>query len=310
MRVIRYVADCPAAARGAVVALGNFDGVHRGHQHILAHSVQMARQYNCPAAVMSFVPHPRAFFAPQRPSQRLMGMRQKLQAFARAGVDVVYLVRFNSAFASLTAADFLQRILHDGLAAKHIVTGFNFAFGKGRGGDIRFLAAHAPHYHMGFTACEPVMDGDAVPISSSAIRAALADGHVTQARQMLGHDYVISGRVIRGQQQGRRMGVPTANVAIAHLFQPRYGVYAAWVRIGRADVAMPAVVNIGVRPTVDGQVPLLEAHMLEQSADLYGTRLDVALVDFIRPERRFDAMDALKAQIQRDIDDARVRLAR
>lgn len=298
MRIIRDMSAYPEALRGAVLALGNFDGVHRGHKAILDTCVDKALELKRPAAVMTFCPHPREFFAPMQPALRLSSLAEKLSALRASGIAAVFLARFNAGFAAMGAESFVRDLLHRQLAARHIVTGYNFAFGKGRSGDTEFLAALASQLGMGYTACPAVMDAGGEVVSSSRIRHALAAGDVKGAAALLGRPYVIEGRVRGGDKRGRAMGFPTANLPLTQLFVPRLGVYAA--RIMWGEEAAPAVVNIGIRPTFGGTTPVLEAHALREVPALYGLRLRVALQAFIRDERRFDSADALKAQIGED----------
>lgn len=304
MRVVRDVIACPPDLQGSVIALGNFDGVHLGHQSILEKAATLAKEAGCTPAVMTFRPHPREFFAPHSPSLRLTTLREKITLFAEYGMAATFLVRFNANFAQLGPQAFVEEILHGALKARHIVTGYNFAFGKGRAGDTEFLAAACARLGMGFTACDKVENAQ-TPISSSAVRAALTQGDAEQAAQLLGRAHVMTGRVIHGQKRGRSIGVPTANLMIKKLFQPRYGVYAARLAVRGADQVYPAVVNVGVRPTVCGREPLLEAHLLDADVDLYGQYIRVELLHFIRAEQTFDDLQALKTQIAEDMGQAR-----
>ena len=302
MRLLRDFHHCPSEVKGAVVALGNFDGVHLGHREILSQCIAAARAYGVPAAVMTFEPHPREFFAPQAERLRLCSLRQKIQLMEQLGIDAIFLVRFNKPFSSLSAQEFVEHVLHRQLVVKHVVTGYNFAFGKDRGGHTDYLSMKGQECGFGTTACPPVeMDGRV--ISSSAIRQLLAAGEIRKAAASLGHPYVIEGRVRYGQQRGRTLGFPTANLPLNRLFKPRYGVYAVRVPINKK--MHHGVANIGIKPTVGGDVPLLEVHLFDFNGIIYGKRIEVECVDFIRQERKFDSLDALKEQIILDCEQAR-----
>jgi riboflavin kinase/FMN adenylyltransferase len=308
MRIVRDFQSCPEACKGAVVALGNFDGVHLGHQEILGQCIASAKAYGVPAAVMTFEPHPREFFSGRREKLRLCSFRQKMAMMEELGIDILFLVRFNQQFSSLTADRFVEGVLHRQLAAKHVVTGYNFAFGKGRGGGTDFLETQAHRLGFGFTACPAVKNASGEAISSSAIRQLLAGGKVGEAAALMGRPYAVEGHVRRGQQRGRTIGFPTANLPLERLFKPRFGVYA--VRVGVSDAVYNGVANIGIKPTVGGTAPLLEAHIFDRDIDLYGQRIAVECVDFIRDEKKFDSLEALKSQITMDCRRAKELLPR
>jgi riboflavin kinase/FMN adenylyltransferase len=315
MRILRDLSHCPKASQGAVVALGNFDGVHLGHQAIMSQCVASARAYQVPAAVMTFEPHPREFFSRQADEVklrrlRLSGFNRKIALLERLGIDTLFLVRFNAAFASMPAERFVDEVLHRQLAVKHVVTGYNFAFGRGRGGNTDYLSLRGHQLGFGYTACPPVLDARGEVISSSAIRRLLREGDVRQAAQLLGFPYAIEGRVRHGDRRGRRLGFPTANISLRLLYPPRFGVYAVRVRVRGHAGEYAGVANIGIRPTVGASEPLLEVHLLDQALNLYDSVLEVTLSDFIREEQRFDSLDALQTQIALDCDTARQRLAK
>lgn len=305
MRIYRDVSACPDDAKGAVVALGNFDGVHLGHRAILRECVSIAEALGAKPAVMTFSPHPRAFFSPGAPPLLLQRFSQKMEAFAESGIALAFVARFNARFAALSPEDFVGKVLAGNLKARHVVTGYNFAFGKGRGGDTAFLAREAEKQGMGFTAVAPVTVGEEA-VSSSAIRAHLAKGEVQAAKRLLGRPYVIEGRVIHGDKRGGELGYPTANVALGRLFRPAYGVYA--VRVEVEGQRFGGVANLGIRPMFALEEPLLEVHVFDMAQSLYGRKICVELVDFLREERYFDSLDGLKAQIAADETQARMRL--
>ena len=306
MRVFRDMELVPEAFRGAVVALGNFDGVHVGHLAILRECVRLARAAGRPAAVMTFAPHPREFFSPAAPKLRLCGTARKLALLREAGMDAVFLVRFNAAFSGLAAEVFVHEMLQGVLGASHIVTGYNFGFGKGRGGNTQSLAAQAAALGMGYTVFAPVTDSGGKVISSSAVRDTLARGDMKAASALLGRTYALEGRVRHGDKRGRELGYPTANLPLPQLFAPRFGVYAGWLHT--PEGRLPAAINIGIRPQFPGSAPLLEAHALEGAPQLYGQKVRVELTDFLREEARFGSVEQLVAQMGADCATARQRL--
>ena len=299
--------DLPSGARGAVVALGNFDGVHRGHAHLLraAHGARP----DAPLAVLTFEPHPREVFRPDDPPFRLTLSAERAAALAALGVGVIYELRFDDAFSQMTAEDFVGQVLHAGLGARHLVCGPDFAFGHRRGGDAGFLAARAEALGIGATVVPPLTDASG-QISSSRIRRALQDGYPERATEKLGRPWAIRGTVAHGDARGRTIGFPTANIALGRHLEPARGVYAVTVTLpdGRTR---PGVANIGRRPTVNtGPESRLEVNLFDFAGDLYGQELAVALHVFLRPERRFSGLDELKAQIAADAAEARVILDR
>jgi len=300
MRIIRDLALCSAEYKAAVIALGNFDGVHLGHQAILREAIAIAKKRSAPSAVMTFDPHPREFFAPNQKKLRICSLRSKIELFSGLGVDVLFLVRFNKTFSSLSPESFVSNVLHHDLAASHVVSGYNFAFGKNRSGNTEFLTKISKQLGFGFTACEAIYDASGVSISSSAIRDHLAAGNVKKASELLGRTYTIEGKVRHGQKNGQKLGFPTANLSLKSLFSPRYGVYAVRFIIENEKQWHNGVVNLGIRPTFNQTEPLLEVHGFDIQHDLYGKRIRVELVEHVRDERRFPNIDALKSQITLD----------
>jgi riboflavin kinase/FMN adenylyltransferase len=304
MRIIRDPSACPPECKGAAVALGNFDGVHLGHQEILRHCVATAKATGGPAAVMTFEPHPREFFSKTHEKLRLYSFHDKVELLERVGIEVIFALRFNQKLASFSAQAFVEELLHRDLAVRHVVTGYNFAFGKGRQGNTEFLDKTAAALGIGYTACPPVHDVAGEAVSSSAIRAALAAGDVGRAATLLGHAYVIAGRVRRGHRRGHTLGFPTANLSLNQLFKPRLGIYAIRAAVGNGEW-LPGVASIGVNPTFGVSAPVLEVHLFNRSDDLYGKRLKVELAQFIRDERRFEDVEALKQQMAEDCTQAK-----
>jgi riboflavin kinase/FMN adenylyltransferase len=306
IQIYHHWQGLPNAARGATVALGNFDGVHRGHAGLLraAH----AARPDTPLAVLTFEPHPREVFRPEDPPFRLTLSAERADALAAVGVSIVYEIPFNHEFSLMTAEDFVVEVLHKGLGAKHLASGDDFAFGHRRGGDAVFLAARAEALGMGLSLVPPVTDARG-PLSSSRIRRALQDGYPERATAELGRPWAIRGEVAHGDKRGRTIGFPTANVALGSHLEPARGVYAVTIRT--ADGAIyKGVANIGRRPTVNaGSESRLEVNLFDFSGDIYGTEITVALHAYIRAEIRFPGLDALKAQIAADAAEARRLLA-
>lgn len=303
--------DCrvgPALSGGAL-ALGNFDGVHRGHQAVIGAALAWARAHGRPTLVASFDPHPSRFFRPDAPPFALTTPDQKLAHFAELGIDGAVMIPFDAALAGLSASQFAREWLHQRLQVAHVVTGEDFTFGKGRSGDAGTLAALGAD--LGFTAeaIHPVADAQGQgAISSTRIREALKAGDMAGAAALLSRPFAISMPVLHGDKLGRTIGVPTANQELGAYLRPRYGVYAVRVRLPDGSVR-PGVANLGIRPMFTPPKELLESWIFDWSGDLYGQTIEVELVHFLRPEMTLDGLDALKAQIARDADAARVLLA-
>jgi riboflavin kinase/FMN adenylyltransferase len=280
------------------VAIGNFDGVHLGHAALLKRLVDVAREADLPATVLTFEPHPREFFTPAAAPARLSTLREKLELLAAHGVEQVMVCRFNESFAALSAPRFIDDVLLGGLHARHLIVGDDFRFGKGRGGDFSMLQAAGRNGGFVVAAMGGVMlDGRRV--SSSAVRQALAEGNMEQAAKLLGRPYVIDGLVRQGDKLGRQLGFATANIRIKHNPLPMRGVFAVEVN-GLETAALPGVANLGIRPTVGGSKPILEVHLLDFAGDIYGAHLSVRFVHKLRDEQRFSTLDALKTQIAAD----------
>ena len=302
MRIFSDWRNLPPEARGATVALGNFDGVHRGHVHLLR-SAHAARP-DAPLAVLTFQPHPREFFRPDDPPFRLTLSHERAAALAEHGVRLIYELTFDAALSAVPAAAFVHDILHGGLGAVHLASGPDFAFGHRRGGDVALLAREAEPLGMGLTVVPPFADAGG-PISSTRIRRLLQDGYPERATAELGRAWTVRGEVLHGDKRGRTIGFPTANVALGRHLEPARGVYAVTVRLGDGRV-VPGVANIGRRPTVaSGTEVRLEAHLFDFSGDLYGQEIAVALHVFLRGEQKFAGLDALRAQIAADASAAR-----
>jgi riboflavin kinase/FMN adenylyltransferase len=303
MRIFHNWQGLPPDARGATVALGNFDGVHLGHASLIR-AAHTARP-DAPLAVLTFEPHPREVFRPDDPPFRLTLSAERADALAGLGVDLLYELPFNLEFSLMTAEDFVGKVLHEGLGARHLVSGQDFAFGHRRGGNTRFLADRAEAMGMGLTLVPAVTDAQG-PLSSSRIRRALQDGYPERATAELGRPWAIRGIVSHGDKRGRTIGFPTANVPLGRHLEPARGVYAVTARL--ADGALhKGVANIGRRPTVnEGTESRLEVNLFDFSGDIYDTDITVALHEYIRAEVKFSGLDALKAQIASDAAEARL----
>ncbi|MBP6095671.1 MAG: bifunctional riboflavin kinase/FAD synthetase [Methyloversatilis sp.] len=302
MQVFRAIP--PVADRPVVLTIGNFDGVHLGHQALLADLTARAAADGVPAAVMTFEPHPREFFAREQRPTRLTSLREKLELFAGAGIERVYVCRFNAGFAALGAQAFIDDLLVRGLALRHLIIGDDFRFGRGREGDFERLRTAGLLHGFSVATMDTVeMDGDRV--SSSAVRVSLEHGDLTRAARMLGRPYAISGRVEHGRKLGRTLGFPTANIQLGNRSLPLAGIFAVSVSGGGLCDA-PGAASVGVRPTIaDGLKPTCEVHLLDRTVDLYEQRLSVRFCHKLREETRYDGLDALREAIAKDVADTR-----
>ena len=302
MRIYRHYDALPADARGAAVAIGNFDGVHPGHQTVIHEAGLIAGDMCRPWTVLTFEPHPRAFFTPDSEPFRLTPFRSKAQRIAELGADLLIVQRFDKAFSSLPAEDFVNTVLVDGLGAGHVVSGYDFVFGHKRGGNCELLLAMGAKKGFGFTAVNAQTDSSGEAYSSTRVRERLGDADPRGAAAILGRDFEIEGRVARGESRGKRIGFPTANIPLGAYLRPALGVYAVRAAIEQknGEIWLDGVANIGVRPTFGSDGVVLEVFLFDFDDDLYGKRLRVRLVDFLRPEKKFDGVDDLKAQIAQD----------
>lgn len=293
----------PEDARGTALALGNFDGVHLGHQAVIASARAVADDEDLPLGVAVFEPHPRRYFQPDAPPFRLQTTQQRARALAQLGVQEVFEIGFDQSLAQSTDRDFAERLLRDALGAAHVSVGADFRFGRGRMGDVASLTRLGEEFGFSVEGVAPV--GGAEKVSSSDIRKAIGEGAMDRAAAWLGRPWAIEGEVLRGFARGREFGFPTANVALGDYVRPRLGVYA--VRVDTGDgVLLPGVASVGVNPTVGTlPAPLLEAHLLDFSGDLYGKMIEVELIAFLRDEANFESTDALKTQMTQDVIDAR-----
>jgi len=312
MRIFRHHTEIPVEARAAVVALGNFDGVHLGHQAVIAEAARLADELSVSCGVLTFEPHPREYFQPDKPAFRLTPFRIKLRQLEAIGVDYVFLLAFDRALAKRSPESFIVEVLGEGLEPAHVVVGYDFVFGQNRSGNAELLNDLGRAAGFGVTSLPAVADATGVVYSSTKVRQSLAAGDPRAAALLLGRPWEIEGRVETGDKRGRLLGFPTANLGLGDYLHPALGVYVvkAGIDEGRETHWLDGVANLGVRPTVGGTRVQLEVHLFDFASDLYGRHLRVALIDFIRPERKFDGLEALKAQIAADTAEARTRLAR
>ena len=308
--VIRDTTPISEIPRASVVAMGNFDGVHLGHRAVIAAALEMGRVHGRPALALTFEPHPRRFFSPNTPQFRLSDETAKLRLLAGTGLSGVVLMTFDNARAGTSAQDFIHHDLIGRLGVRGIAVGYDFHFGKGRVGSPSLLVKEAPRLGIEVDV-QPHIDIDDRPVSSSAIRIALAEGQIDAATAMLGAPWFISGEVIHGEKRGRELGYPTANIRLDQNCALKHGIYA--VRVGRgqekSEARLEGVASFGRRPTFDNGAPLLEIFLFDFKGDLYGETLDVAFIGFIREELKFDGIEALTRQMDDDSARARAQLA-
>ena len=301
MQILTHWQGIPDAARGASVAMGNFDGVHLGHQSV----IDLARGL-APLGIITFEPHPREFFAPQSPAFRLMNAEARAHRMTKLGVERLYQLPFGAELAAMSPEEFARIVLSDGLGVAHVTIGSDFCFGKGRRGGVDDLRGFGAQFGFGVTVA-PLLQVEGVEISSTAIRNALSEGRPRDAAAMLGHWHRIEGEVLHGEKRGRALGYPTANMGVKGLHLPRLGVYAVKVDVlsGPQAGAYEGAASLGVRPMFGDNQPNLETYLFDFDGDLYGHHLSVALVEFLRPEMAFDGVPALVDQMARDCARAR-----
>jgi riboflavin kinase/FMN adenylyltransferase len=308
MRIFQAYHSIDPTAKGATAAIGNFDGVHAGHMSV----IDLARRAmpDAPLGVVTFEPHPREYFAPETPPFRLMSRAARANRLEKVGVELLYELNFDADLASLTPLEFARDVLRDGLGLSHVVVGADFCFGKGRAGTAEDLVAFGQDLGFGVTIA-PLVAADAQVVSSTAIRRALSAGDTRAAKQMLGHWHRIEGPVITGEQRGRELGYPTANMSIDGLHQPAFGVYAVLVDVleGPHKGSYHGVASLGVRPMFGENTANLETFVFDFKGDLYGTPLSVALIEHLRGEEKFDSLEALITQMDADSAQARAILA-
>ena len=300
-------AAVPERLRGGIVALGNFDGFHEGHQAVVGRAVSRARAEGRPALVATFDPHPVHYFKPELPPFRLTSLDQRQRLFADAGADAMLVFRFDADLAAVAAPDFVTDHLASRIGAAGVVTGEDFTFGKGRGGDVEVLKLLGQANRISVDAVAPVVE-DGEPVSSSRIREALQAGDPATAARLLTRPFAIQGVVEHGDKRGRELGFPTANLAMGDYLRPRFGVYAVRGHLPDGRIA-DGVANLGTRPMFDPPKELLEPWFFDFDGDLYGRTIEVEIIAFLRDEAMFDGLDALKAQVARDAAAAKAALA-
>jgi len=311
LRVVRGWRDLPASDRGAAVAMGMFDGVHQGHQRVIALAGDAARRLGVPQAVITFDPSPRDYFHPNSPGMQLMKRDQQARALEALGVDMLYVLPLNAELAEMTAEEFAQQVLHEGLGARHVAVGFDNTFGKGRTGDPAAMRRYGEElgFSVSVAAALEMGDGSQEKYSSTRAREALQEGRPQEAAEVMGRPFAIEGEVVRGRQLGRKLGFPTANVSISGYVAPKFGVYATRTRLqdGRR---LSGVANIGVNPTIPGEIePVLEVWLFDFDEDLYDQVIETELVAFLRPEQKFPDLEAMTRQVLEDAAAARKLLA-
>lgn len=311
MHLFRHYEGLPAEATGGAVAIGNFDGVHLGHRKVIERAGLIAREQGIPLGVLTFEPHPRRVFQPLLPPFRLSTLRSKAHLLEALGVDCLYALHFDLEFARRSAESFVQDVLVSGLKVRHVIVGEDFVFGHRRLGDVALLRKLGREAGFQVTCVPPVRDASGAVIASRRIRELLADGKPGEAARLLGRFWEIEGRVERGDQLGRKLGFPTANVALGEHQRPKTGIYAvrAGIDEGTATVWHDGVASLGWRPTFGGQDLRFEVHLFDFTGDLYGRHLRVTLVGYLREELKFDGAEPLIAQMHRDAAQARALLA-
>lgn len=308
-RIVTGWRDLFPAYRGAAAALGAFDGVHRGHQAVIASARQAADRLGAPLAVVSFEPHPRRWFQPDAAPFRLMTPAQMARALEPLGVERLHLLPFDAEMAAMSDATFAQRVLSDGLGLTHAAVGFDFTYGKGRTGSPDALARAGADLGFSVSVTQRIDDTGGLKLSSSAVREALHAGDMPRAAVILGRPFAIEGEVVHGDKRGRTIGVPTANIRLGDYMRPAYGVYATRTHLPDGRI-VDGVANLGIRPMFEIAEPMLEVWLLDFAGDLYGQTVETELVALLRGEMKFDGLDALKTQIDLDAAAARAVLNR
>lgn len=308
IEIIHGWAGLTADERGGALALGNFDGVHRGHQQVIRDARDAARRLGAPLGVISFEPHPRRYFQPDAAPFRLMTLDQQARALERLDVNRLHVLPFDEEMATLSDRAFAERVLTKGLGARHVSAGFDITFGKGRTGSPEALAAFGRELGFSVSVTPELTSSDGVKLSSSAVREALMGARPDQAAAILGRPFAIEGEVVHGDKRGRTIGVPTANVRLGDYVRPAYGIYATRTRLPDGRL-VEGVANLGVRPMFETPDPLLEVWLFDFDEDIYGQVIETQLIAWIRPELKFATLDALKTRISQDVVQASAALA-
>lgn len=306
MKTFTSYTELPDSARGGVLAIGNFDGMHRGHRALLEKAAALAGESGAPLAVLTFEPHPRALFRPDEPPNRITPADLKAARLEKEGIDVLFTLPFNWDFASLSAEKFIRAVLLEGIAPAHVVVGFDFRFGQMRKGTPGMIEAAG----IPVTVVQEVKGAEDEDLSSSHIRQLLRRGDIEKANAILGWDWEIRGTVFRGDQRGRELGFPTANMKLEDVIHPAYGVYAALVQIGGEEEWLKAAINIGIRPMFEVKTAQVETHIFDFDRDIYDRLLRVRPVRLLRSEAKFENVDALIVQMEKDCAQAKEILER
>ena len=304
MRFLDHRDPLPESLRGAIIALGNFDGFHLGHQAVAKQAIDWAREEGRPSIIATFDPHPVRHFKPDAPPFRLTTLEQRQELYLAAGATAMLVFHFDGQLAGTTAEDFVKVLLAEHLGAAGVVTGEDFTFGKARGGNFDKLVSLGKEVGIEARAAQPVLDGGK-PVSSSRVRDALREGDPQEAARLLTRPFAIRGIVEHGDKRGRTIGYPTANLSIEHYLRPKYGIYAVTGRILSTGQELLGAANIGVRPQFEPPKELLEPYFFDFSGDLYGQEIEVAFHHFLRGEAKFDSLDELTAQMEKDCLEAR-----
>lgn len=304
MKIITNYEACPLDARGAAIALGNFDGVHRGHQEIIRITKEISRNNSIPSAVMTFEPHPASIFKPNLPPNRITPFPAKSKKISELGIDIIFAFKFDEAFSKITAQKFVDNILINKLAAKSIVIGYDFIFGHNREGNAKFLEQKSSSSGFSLTIVEPVKQNEknGEIYSSTKIRQFLQNGEIEKANNFLGYNYFIYGKVEHGEKRGREIGYPTANIYLTDHLRPKFGVYQVRVKIDKSDKWLPAIASIGCKPTYDDNREVLEVFIFDFNDDIYNKEIQVEFLKFIREEIRFSDTPSLMNQIKTDCE--------
>lgn len=303
MQIIRHFQHCPPSALGSTLVIGKFDAIHLGHQYVIGEALKNAKSCGQKLAILTFKPHPAAFFKPECDSICILPFAEKIKRLAALSVDFLFIQRFNQEFAALSAVDFVGNILVDQLKIKHLIVGEDFAFGAKREGNINTARQLAIQFDFKITTLP--LYGTEQQHSSSQIRNYLSRGEIDHASKLLGYNYYLAGRVIHGAERGKTIGCPTANITLNHVFKPLFGVYCVRISIACDPRICYGVANLGAKPTFDENTCLLEVHIFDFDLEIYGKKLKVELLRYIRPQQKFASIEELKAQIGRDINEAR-----
>lgn len=306
MQVVHGYSHVPITARSSTIAIGNFDGVHRGHRALISETVAKARELGRPSGVMIFEPHPREFFQPAEPLFRLTPLNRKLALFEKLGLKLAFVQNFDQHFAQLSAQEFIERVLVAGLGVSHVIIGYDFYFGHKRAGNPQMLVEAGRNLGFGVTVMAPVAEAGEV-FSSSAVRVYLAQGDVKGATHVLGDTWRVQGRIVGGAKRGTGMGFPTANIPMPKGTALAHGIYAVRAHVDGA--VHNAAAYLGTRPTFDNGMPVLEVFLIDFTGDLYGHEMEVEFVDFIREDRKFHSAEALVVQMEEDVAKIRAVLA-